>query len=572
MDTTAPARAWLWAVAPDDVGAFVGAGTLALARTGRRTLHEIAPGDTVFLYLTGRQEIAGMVEATSRAFDDATVLVPGRHVPHRLRVRPLAMLAPEARLPVGAVEGHLALASAPGGWRAAVARVVVPLGATDARVLGFLVRAREAGSVERALDAFDRLGAMQAEDAAADAAETADEAARDVEDAAADRVEGDAAAPRVVESRRRYAASAPHPHGEAAEALLAALAATGFAYAPWRVAAFLAALRTRPFVLLAGPTGTGKTRLPLLVAEATGAAATLLPVRPDWADGAETMGYTDLGGRFRAGAVLGAARRAALDAARTHLLVLDEMNLARPEHYLADVMSRLEQRRPGASTPPLVPEASDPAWATVGWPPNLALVGTVNVDESTHAFSRKVLDRAFVLELDAPDLGRWQAAGPPVRLAPWPASAFTPRATSLATLGSGTPDGAAEPLSDADAAEVERAVAAAAAADAALGGGQIGYRTRDDLALFCLHARPLAGTFRTGRGERVDPLDVALAMKVLPRLGGSRASVGAALRSLAAWAGDPGPAGDGPRFPLTAARVDRMRERLAADGFTSFWA
>ena len=562
MDMPAPARAWLWAVAPDDIGAFVGAGTLALARTGRRTLHDIAPGDTVFLYLTGRQEIAGMVEATSRAFDDATVLVPGRHVPHRLRVRPLVLLPPEARLPVAAVEGHLALASAPGGWRAAVARVVAPLGATDARVLGFLVRAREAGSVERALDAYTRLGALIAADAAvedeSDAAPGDDTDTNDIPDAAA----------RLAERPRRYRAPAPHPHGEAAEALVGALAATGFAYAPWRVAAFATALRTRPFVLLAGPTGTGKTRLPLLVAEATGSAATLLPVRPDWADGAETMGYTDLGGRFRAGAVLASARRAALDAGRPHLLVLDEMNLARPEHYLADVLSRLEQRRSddggdGRPAPALVPDASDPAWADVAWPPNLALVGTVNVDESTHAFSGKVLDRAFVLELDAPDLGRWQAASAALRTAPWSADALRPRATSLAAL-----TGA---LSDADAAEIERAVAAVAAADAALGGGQIGYRTRDDVALFCLHARPLAGTFRTADGVRIDPLDAAITMKVLPRLGGSRASIGAALRGLAAWTSDGGP-GEPPRFPLTAARIERMRERLAADGFTSFWA
>ncbi len=556
----APARAWLWAAAPDDYGAFVGAGTLALARTGRRALHDIAPGDTVFVYLTGRQEIAGSFEATSRAFDDATLLVPGRHLPHRLRVRPLALLDPAARLPIGALDGHLALAAAPGGWRGAVARVVAPLGATDARVLGFLVRARESGSVERALDAYTRLGALAADDVVGE--ESDDEPG---DDGASDDATGttDATA-RLAERPRRYRAPAPHPHGEAAEALVGALAATGFAYAPWRVAAFVAALRTRPFVLLAGPTGTGKTRLPLLVAEATGAAATLLPVRPDWADGAETMGYTDLGGRFRAGAVLAAARRAALDPARPHLLVLDEMNLARPEHYLADVLSRLEQRSlSGRPAPALVPDASDPAWADVAWPPNLALVGTVNVDESTHAFSGKVLDRAFVLELDAPDLGRWQAASAALRTAPWSADALRPRATALATL-----TGA---LSDADAIEIARAVAAVASADAALGGGHIGYRTRDDVALFCLHARPLVGTFRTTDGLRIDPLDAAITMKLLPRLGGSRASIGAALRGLAAWASESGP-NEAPRFPLTAARIERMRERLAADGFTSFWA
>ena len=535
-------RAWLWAIAPEHLGAFVGAGTLALARTGRRTLAEIAPGDTVVLYLTGRHEVAGLVEATSRAFEDATALVPDRHLPHRLRVRPLVLLPPEARLPMNAVEGHLSTGD--GGWRQDVARVVAPLSATDARVLAFLVRAREAGSIERALDAFARFDALQAAPEA-----TLPES-----------VEG------VADPARPYVPAVPHSHGTAAEALVAALDATGFAYAPWRVAAFLTALRTRPFVLLAGPTGTGKTRLPLLVADAIGAALALVPVRPDWADGAETMGYTDLGRRFRAGAVLAAARRAAAEPQRPTLLVLDEMNLARPEHYLADVLSRLEQRRPDAPTAPLVPEASDPAWAAVGWPPSLALVGTVNVDESTHAFSKKVLDRAFVLDLDAPDLGRWHAATASApRLAPWPASAFAPRATALAGLD---PAG----LSDDDRAVVERAVAAVSRVDALLGGAALGYRTRDDVALFALHARDLVGTFRTADGRRVDPLDVAIAMKVLPRLDGSRASVGAALKALGAWAAEPDVPGGTARLPLTGARVDRMRDALVRDGFTSFWA
>ena len=58
-------------------------------------------------------------------------------------------------------------------------------------------------------------------------------------------------------------------------------------------------------------TGVGKSRLPALVADATGGVATVLPVRPDWTDPAETMGYTDLSGRFRPGAVLRAASEAA---------------------------------------------------------------------------------------------------------------------------------------------------------------------------------------------------------------------------------------------------------------------
>jgi 5-methylcytosine-specific restriction enzyme B len=537
-------RAWLWAVSPDLYPAFAGAGTFALERTGRRTLYEIAPGDTVFAYLTEAQTLAGMFEAVGAAFEDTTVLVPGRRLPHRLRVRPLGLLSDETRLPAAALAGHVGLHESPETWRRAVARVVTEVSATDARVLSFLIRAREAGSVERALDAYEQL-----------------EALRVVPDP-----------PAVAEPEPSYT---PFAHGAAAEALLAALDASGFVYAPYQVAAYLTALRTRPFVLLAGPTGTGKTRLPLLVAEATGADATLLPVRPDWTDSSDTLGYTDLGGRFRPGALLLAAREAARTPVRPYVLVLDEMNLARPEHYLAEVLSRTETRRAGGETPPLLPEAPDPAFAGVGLPPNLALVGTVNVDESTHPFARKVLDRAFVLELGEADLRAWTPETQPLRLPAWPAAAFAPRARTLGGLG---------PLSDEEHAAISRAVETVAVADAALGGGVLGYRTRDDVAFFCLHARDVAGAFRTRTGARVDPLDVALATRVLPRLAGGRAALGPALRALLALTLGPRVAPDGlatdgrtgaypdAAFPRTAARLARMLERLATDGFTSFWA
>ncbi|MEL6612581.1 MAG: EVE domain-containing protein, partial [Bacteroidota bacterium] len=90
----------------------------------------------------------------------------------------------------------------------------------------------------------------------------------------------------------------PFERATAVGTVIAKLENRGFEYAPYEVAAFLTALRTKPFVLLAGPTGVGKSALPRLVAEATGASHTLIPVQPDWADDGETMGYVDLAGHF----------------------------------------------------------------------------------------------------------------------------------------------------------------------------------------------------------------------------------------------------------------------------------
>src|SRR5690606_38340350 len=93
---------------------------------------------------------------------------------------------------------------------------------------------------------------------------------------------------------------------------------------------------------------------------------------------------------------------------------------------------------------------TDSDWRTVALPPNLALVGTVNMDESAHGFSRKVLDRAFTLELSAPDLGRWHEAGSPDEPKVWPRAAWQPRAITLGGLSD---------LSEAERRTVERVVA-----------------------------------------------------------------------------------------------------------------
>jgi hypothetical protein len=378
--------------------------------------------------------------------------------------------------------------------------------------------------------------------------------------------------------------------------LHAQLASRGFIFEPWQVATFVTALRTKPFVLLAGVTGTGKSKLPLLVAELTGGRAELLPVRPDWTDSSDVLGYTDLQGGFRPGLVLQTARAAAAQAQRQWFCILDEMNLARVEQYFAEVLSRIEDRRPAAgggheSGRLLNAVCGDSAaeWAPVVLPANLALVGTVNMDETTHGFSRKVLDRAFTMELSEADLSRWgpqavrHGASPGGQ--PWPVSAWQPRAISLASFATPTPE---------ERALIDDAIQVLAAANRFLVPAQlqVGYRTRDEVGLFLVHAAEVADLFVTGDGVPVAPMDLALVMKVLPRIVGGSTGARMAVYGLLSWAwGDqatPSPEAaqscvetwrelDRPsavaeaRFPRTAARLCLMWERFESDGYTSFW-
>ena len=588
---------WLWAVPADAYSAFVRTGTFALNRQGRRRLQEVRPGDRVFAYLTGSQVLAGEFEAVGTAFQDATALVPDRHLPHRVRVRPVAVLPQEAWVSREGFAGLRVLqeyADLPpeARFRRVTQQVLHALPVLDGKVLEFVVQARLGADPDALMAAVEAV--RQARDDA------------QANDAPAPLADAEREAERPPEPDRQLAVAEPAvgylatdwDRAAALERLLEAVAAQGFRFAPWEVAGYVTALRTKPFVLLAGVTGVGKSRLPVLVAEATGGVATVLPVRPDWTDPAETMGYTDLHGRFRPGAVLRAARAAtpsgtalASGAGRFHTLVLDEMNLGRPEHYLAEVLSRIEQRAPapgGWESPPLLAETlgpGDAAWQGVRLPPTLGIVGTVNVDESAHAFSRKVLDRAFVLELAPRDLADWRTASASAADDAWPTAAWTPRAVRLGELPG---------LPDDDRQQVERAARAVADADAVLAPAAlgVGYRARDEVALFVLHAAATPDAFRDADGRAVDPLDVALLAKLVPRIDGARAAARAVAFGLLGWAVDGRPAdarrasalvddwssGERPhalpeaRFPRTAARLARIAEGALDDGVASFWS
>ena len=123
----------------------------------------------------------------------------------------------------------------------------------------------------------------------------------------------------------------------------------GFHFPKDLIENFYLSLKTKPFVILAGVSGTGKTKLVKLFAEALGATSAnhqfnLIPVRPDWSDPSDLLGYKDLTGAFRPGQlaeVLVEASKAD-NRNKPYFICLDEMNLARVEHYFSDLLSVIE--------------------------------------------------------------------------------------------------------------------------------------------------------------------------------------------------------------------------------------
>jgi hypothetical protein len=182
----------------------------------------------------------------------------------------------------------------------------------------------------------------------------------------------------------------------------------GFQYSLKDIANFYLSLKAKPFVIIAGISGTGKTQLVRQFADAIQAEFTQIPVKPDWTDNSDLIGYKNLDGNFQEKELIKVIAKASLkeNANKIYIVLLDEMNLARVEHYFSDFLSIIETRRKESGTTITdyilheTEVGNKKELANLYFPANFYLVGTVNMDETTHPFSRKVLDRANSIELN----------------------------------------------------------------------------------------------------------------------------------------------------------------------------
>ena len=178
-------------------------------------------------------------------------------------------------------------------------------------------------------------------------------------------------------------------------------------YAERDVRAFLGGLAMTRLVLLQGISGTGKTSLPLAFRSAVGGDIEIVEVQAGWRDRQDLVGYYNAFHRhYYATNFLQALYRAGTPACRDRLflMVLDEINLSRPEQFFADFLSALEQpmdkRRltlvndPVTNAPKLMVDGRH-----LPIPPNVWFIGTANHDESTAEFADKTYDRAHVMEM-----------------------------------------------------------------------------------------------------------------------------------------------------------------------------
>ncbi|MFL1662096.1 MrcB family domain-containing protein [Bacillus cereus] len=342
----------------------------------------------------------------------------------------------------------------------------------------------------------------------------------------------------------------------------------GFFYEKKDLINFFLSLKTKPFVILSGISGTGKTKIVQWFAESLGATEengqfTLIPVRPDWSDSSDLLGYVNLQGEFQERPLIKVLENADANPNRPYFVVLDEMNLARVEYYFSDFLSVIESRKwkdGKIVTSPVLPESITNKHITI--PSNVYIIGTVNMDETTHPLSKKVLDRANTIEFNTVNLDYFNFL---MDVEEKEAEIASNRSLETEYLHLKECFKENEELVrniSTILIEINKTLESV--------GAQVGYRIRDEICFYMAYNE---------QGKLLsfdEALDYQIYQKILPRLAGSDGRTEEVLKQLyVLCANEEYDSGNNDvsyaKYPHSANKLSHMLRRFEYDGFTSFW-
>ncbi|MHA4217501.1 McrB family protein [Bacillus cereus] len=342
----------------------------------------------------------------------------------------------------------------------------------------------------------------------------------------------------------------------------------GFFYEKKDLINFFLSLKTKPFVILSGISGTGKTKIVQWFAESLGATEengqfTLIPVRPDWSDSSDLLGYVNLQGEFQERPLIKVLEAADANPNRPYFVVLDEMNLARVEYYFSDFLSVIESRKwKGGKivTSPVLPESITNKYITI--PLNVYIIGTVNMDETTHPLSKKVLDRANTIEFNTVNLDYFNFL-----MDIEEKEAEVVSNSSLATKYLHLKECFKE---NEDLVRNISTILIEINKSLESVGAQVGYRIRDEICFYMAYNE---------KGKLLsfdEAFDYQIYQKILPRLAGSDGRTEEVLKQLyVLCANEEYDSGNNDalyaKYPRSANKLSHMLRRFEYDGFTSFW-
>lgn len=353
---------------------------------------------------------------------------------------------------------------------------------------------------------------------------------------------------------------------------------SGLLYSDDLIARFVISLMTKPFVILSGLAGSGKTQLALAFAKAMREKeeqVCVVPVGADWTNREPLLGYPNAleEGKYvlPETGVLQLLMKASVDPTHPYFLILDEMNLSYVERYFADFLSAMESHEMiplwdnnSEGTGEEDAENAEMVSSKVELPQNLFIIGTINVDETTYMFSPKVLDRANVIEfkIDENDMLSYLDKEVHVDVKSISGS-LCDMAVNFVELSKNPVETGFDDSKD----MLLRFFNKLKSVNA-----EFGFRSAMEIGRFIALSRSL------GTLEEEKAVDAAIVQKLLPKLHGSRKKLCPALSAL--WSicmpdTEPGieKATDVPtstKYPLTADKILRMYRSATDNGFTSF--
>ncbi|WP_278410696.1 MrcB family domain-containing protein [Phocaeicola coprocola] len=371
---------------------------------------------------------------------------------------------------------------------------------------------------------------------------------------------------------------------------------------------YITAIKTKPFLLLAGISGTGKSRIVRELARACWDEDSIeykaqkpknfemIQVKPNWHDSTELIGYVSrVSGTpvYVIGDFLRFITQAWENLDIPYFLCLDEMNLAPVEQYFAEFLSVIESRKSNEdgtiTTDPILKKSTEDWYRVltaeltggnetlrnrfleegITIPQNLIVMGTVNMDETTFSFSRKVLDRAMTIEMNEVDL----YAG------------LDSKYEHIGKLNSDMLIGTAVEGVDvyADNEEVcNKVLSYLQAVNDVLNGTpfKIAYRTRNEFLLYVVNNLPYNLDEKGNEFSEDEVIAIALdeitSMKILSRIEGDDTKIKHSLleslittieAQLLILTGE-----EKKIESISVAKLKEMKERLTLSGYTSFWS
>ncbi|WP_243347235.1 MrcB family domain-containing protein [Parabacteroides sp. FAFU027] len=340
---------------------------------------------------------------------------------------------------------------------------------------------------------------------------------------------------------------------------------------------FISSLLSKPFVILTGLSGSGKTKLVQAFAQwicQHEDQYCLLPVGADWTNREPLLGYPNAlnPDEYIKPEALDLIIKAKENSKLPYFLILDEMNLSHVERYFADFLSVMESKTEISLYTGKEIEGIN---SKLRLPDNLFIVGTVNIDETTYMFSPKVLDRANVIE--------FRIKGKDIR-------AFLEeyKTLNMANLKSKGISMAESFLEMSKITEFEKPVNTITGTLAVFfdelkkNGAEFGYRSASEIIRLINQLGVIDQSLSVD-----NKIDIAIMQKLLPKLHGSRNKLRKVLIKLGEFCVDETKISDveslvfnvdefefkeenGVKYPISLEKISLMYNRVIENGFTSY--